>query len=62
MTPSLEGPPTKAKEAPSPHEVRLVLLDTNPVFQCLSENVTYIFKLIYILNKSGNITSKKLYF
>ena len=27
--------PTKAKEAPSPHEVRLALLDTKPVFQCL---------------------------
>ena len=24
-----------AKEAPSLHEVRLALLDTNPVFQCL---------------------------
>ena len=35
MTPSLEGWPTKAKEAPSPHEVRLALLDTNPIFQCL---------------------------
>ena len=35
MTPSLEGWPTKAKEAPSPHEVRLSPLDTNPVFQCL---------------------------
>ena len=33
MIPSLEGLPTKAKEAPSPHEVRLALLDTNPVFQ-----------------------------
>ena len=33
MTPSLEGWPTKAKEAPSPHEVRLAPLDTNPVFQ-----------------------------
>ena len=32
MTPSLEGWPTKAKEAPSPHEVRLTLLDINPVF------------------------------
>ena len=31
MTPSLEGWPTKAKEAPSPHEVRLTPLDTNPV-------------------------------
>ena len=30
---SLEGWPTKAKEAPSPHEVRLTPLDTHPVFQ-----------------------------
>ena len=37
MTPSLEGRPTNAKEAPSPHEVRLRPLDTNPVFQCLGE-------------------------
>ena len=37
MTPSLEGWPTKAKEAPSPHEIRLAPLDTNPVFQCLGE-------------------------
>ena len=36
MIPSLEGWPTKAKEAPSPHEVRLAPLDTNPVFQSLS--------------------------
>ena len=35
MTPSLEGRPTKAKETPSPHEVRLAPLDTNPVFQSL---------------------------
>ena len=35
MIPSLEGWPTKAKEAPSPHEVRMSLLDTNPVFQSL---------------------------
>ena len=32
---SLEGWPTKAKEAPSLHEVRLAQLDTNPVFQNL---------------------------
>ena len=32
VTPSLEGWPTKAKEAPSSHEVRLTPLDTNPVF------------------------------
>ena len=37
MTPSPEGWPTKAKEAPSPHEVRLTLLNTNPVFQYLGE-------------------------
>ena len=32
MTPSLEGWPTRAKEAPSPHEVRLATLDTDPLF------------------------------
>ena len=42
MTLSLEGWPTKAKEAPSPNEVRLVPLDTNPVFQCLRERNTVI--------------------
>ena len=35
VTPSLKMGPTKAIEAPSPHELRLTLLDTNPVFQCL---------------------------
>ena len=33
-----EGLPTKAKEAPSPHEVRLAPLDTNPVFHSLGGN------------------------
>ena len=28
----LEGWPAKAKKAPSPHEVRVNPLDTNPVF------------------------------
>ena len=37
MIPSLEGWPTKAKEAPFPHEVRLTPLDTSPVFQCLGD-------------------------
>ena len=37
MAPSLEGSPTKAKEAPFPQEVRLDSLDTNPVFQYLRE-------------------------
>ena len=41
----LEGWPTKAKEAPSPQEVRLTPLDTNPVFQCLGD--TYILFGIY---------------
>ena len=40
VAPSLEGLPTN-KEAPSPLEVRLTLLDTNPVFH------TYI---LYIHN------------
>ena len=35
MTPSPEQLPTKAKEASSPHVVRLAPLDTNPAFQCL---------------------------
>ena len=37
VTPSLERWPTKAKDkdAPSFHEVRLTLLNTSPVFQCL---------------------------
>ena len=39
VIPSLEGWPTKAKEAPSPHEVRLTPLDTNPVFQYLGDNL-----------------------
>ena len=38
MTPSLEGWPTKAKEVPSPHEVRLALLDTDPVYQYVQIN------------------------
>ena len=37
VIPSLEAWPTKAKEAPFPCEVRLIPLDTNPVFQCLGD-------------------------
>ena len=47
MTPSLEGRPTKAKETPSPHEVRLAPLDINPVFQYLgdkSQNAKFIIE------------------
>ena len=32
VTPSVEGWSTKSKETPSPHEVRLAPVDTNPVF------------------------------
>ena len=37
VIPSLEGWPTKAKEATSPHEVRLTPLDPNRLFQCLEK-------------------------
>ena len=50
MTPSLEGSPTKAKEAPSLHEVRLAPLDTNPVFQCLGENLRQTKCSFYLTN------------
>ena len=46
MTPSLEGWPTKAKEAPFPHEVRLALLGTNPVFQSLGVNNASIMSFV----------------
>ena len=46
MTPSLEGWPTKAKEVPSPHEVRLAPLDTDPVFQSLWEDIAKIEKIL----------------
>ena len=32
VRPSLERWSTKAKETPSPHEVRLTLQDSNPIF------------------------------
>ena len=38
MTPSLQWSPTKAKETPSPYEVRPAPLDTTPVFQRLGGN------------------------
>ena len=44
MTPSLERLPTKAKEATSPHEVRLAQLDTNPAFQNMGFYVGYVHK------------------
>ena len=38
VTPSIEVWLTKAKEAPSPHKVRLTPLDSNPVFHSMSES------------------------
>ena len=54
MTPSLEGWPTNAKEAPSPYEVRLAPLDTNPVFQNLGDvrksiSLKKVFSVKYLL-------------
>ena len=47
VIPSLAGLQTKAKEAPSPHEVRLAPLDTNPVFQSLgSATLILSFKIV----------------
>ena len=41
MITSLEGLPTKAKETPSPYEVRLAPLDTNPVFHSLGVSAEF---------------------
>ena len=35
----------QATEAPSPHEVRLIPLNTNPVFQCLGEILVFSLEL-----------------
>ena len=48
MTSQLEEWPTKAKETHSPHEVRLTLLYTNPVFQYLRERTSSALISIYI--------------
>ena len=56
MIPSLGGWATKAEEAPSPHEVRLAVLDTNPVFQNLGEIflIFSIFPIDILLTKRIN--------
>ena len=58
VTPSIEGWPTKAKETPSPHEVTLALLDTNPVFQSLGAACSkqagaafQFIKLLFVIRK-----------
>ena len=65
VIPSLEGWPTKAKEAPSPNEVRLALLDTNPAFQSLrgkSHNKKLIVKVICFSIVFDKTFILKLYF
>ena len=45
MIPSLEGWPTKAKGAPSPHEIRLTLLYTNTVMSqgyALTDHASFV--------------------
>ena len=59
MTPSLEGSPTKAKQAPSPHEVRLAPLDTNPVLHCL--RVTTILQCFSMQESLGAHTLTATY-
>ena len=46
MRPSLEGLPTKAKEGPPLHEMRLSPLDINPVFPGLREIIILINVII----------------
>ena len=65
MTPSLEGLPTKAKEAPSPHEVRLAPQDTNPVFNVSGENSAVskifekcVYKRVYSFLDKNNLIIK----
>ena len=47
MKPSLEGWPTKAKETPSPDEIRLAPLDTKLVFQCLRDESKVAFSAVF---------------
>ena len=65
MTPSLEGWPTKAKEAPSPHKVRMSPLDINPVFQSLggemiNQKIAVECLDNLILNAINTIRKKKI--
>ena len=57
MIPSRESWRTKAKEAPSPHEVRMSPLDTNPVFQSLGGKLN--FQLNFNLISKNNMVLEK---
>ena len=61
MTPSLEGWPTKSNEAPSPHEVRLAPLNTNPVFQSFSKSDPGFQTPAFELKMNKIASSEELY-
>ena len=70
MRQSLEGSPTKAREAPSPHEVRLYVclrVYTDESWEgrntCLWTNVFIHFKVLtYIKNKNMFLLKEHIYF
>ena len=63
MTPPLEGWKIKAKEARSPHEVKLTPLDTNPVFKCLgakfgfSKDSKYENLITFLLSNNNKVST-----
>ena len=59
VAPSLVWLPTEAKEAPSPHEVRLAPQDTNPVFQYLREIFQRLRKWLLSNSKVANTCEDK---
>ena len=62
MIPSLEGWPTKAKEAPSPHDVRLTPLDTNPVLNQVSSKATVFHKITILVLVIPKLTETEFTF
>ena len=50
-----------AKEAPSPHEVRLTSLYTKPVFQCLRDKNYTANEFQYLSNKTNKKTNRNMY-
>ena len=62
MIPSLEGWPTKAKEASSAYEVRRTPLDSNPVFQCLGFSVLNSKSVFSISSQVLKIVTQKFLF
>ena len=48
-TPSLEGLPTKTKDDPTPHEMRLSPAGQSPVFPSLGEIIIIIIIIIIVI-------------